>query len=100
MKLNKTLKKQFSHFGIHSVIVSDRGLQFTSYEFYKYTTEWGIRHITSSPSQQRANGKAELAVKIIKSMIIKCDKEGTDQFEALMEQRKALRQDTGLISVR
>ena len=29
-------------------------------------------------------------------MIIKCDKEGTDQFEALMEQRNTHRQDTGL----
>lgn len=96
VKLIKTLKKQFSHFGIPSIIVSDGGPQFTSYEFSKFTTEWGIRHVTSSPNHQRANGKAESAVKIIKNMIIKCDKEGTDQFEALMEQRNTPRQDTGL----
>ena len=84
MKLIKTLKKQFSHFGIPSVIESDGGPQFISYEFSKFTTEWGIRHFTSSPNHQRPNGKAESAVKIIKNMIIKCNKEGSDQFEALI----------------
>lgn len=35
--------------------------------------------ITSLPNHQRANVKAESAVKIIQNMIIKCDKEGTDR---------------------
>ncbi|XP_062621337.1 uncharacterized protein K02A2.6-like [Saccostrea cucullata] len=96
VKLIKTLKKQFSHFGIPSVIVTDGGPQFTSSEFKKFTTEWGIKHVTSSPNHQRANGKAESAVKIMKHLIMKCDKESTDQFEALLEQRNTPRQDTGL----
>lgn len=32
----------------------------------------------------------------MKHLITKCDKEGTDQFEALMEQRNTPRQDSGL----
>lgn len=90
VKLIKTLKKQFSHFGIPKIIVTDGGL-------HKFTTEWRIKHVTSSPNHQRANGKAESAVKVMKHLITKCDKEGSDQFEAPMEQRNTPRQDTCLI---
>lgn len=96
VKLIKTLKKQFSHFGITNIIVTGGGPQFTSSEFHKFTTEWRIKHVTSSPNHQRANGKAESAVKVMKHLITTCDKKGTDRFEALMEQRNASRQDTGL----
>lgn len=49
VKLIKTLKKQFSHFGIPKIIVTDGGPQFTSSELHKFTTEWRIKHVTSSP---------------------------------------------------
>lgn len=38
VKLIKTLKKQFSHFGIPKIIVTDGGPQFTSSELHKFTT--------------------------------------------------------------
>lgn len=102
--LNKTtsntvigiLKKQFARFGIPSTIVSDGGPQFTSSEFKTFTEKWKITHVTSSPHHQRANGKAESAVKVMKNLMIKCERDRQDQFEALMEQRNTPRQDTGL----
>lgn len=54
VKLIKTLKKQFSHFGIPKIIVTDGGPQFTSSEFHKFTTEWRIKHVTSAPNHQQS----------------------------------------------
>ena len=89
------MKKQFARFGIPRMIVSDGGTQFTSNEFQKFTKEWGISHVFSSPGHQRSNGKAESAVKIVKHLMIKSLKDGRDQNEALLEQRNTPRQDTG-----
>ena len=59
-------------------------------------TNWVISHHTSSPMHQRANGKAESAVKIMKSLLIKTYKDGGDPYEAILEQRNTPRQDTAL----
>lgn len=90
------IKKHSSRFGIPTTIVSDGGPQFTSMEFRKFTEGWGISHITSSPNHQRANGKAESAVKVAKHLMMKCERAGSDQYIALMEQRNTPRQDTGM----
>ena len=42
---------------------------------------------------QRANSKAESAVKIMKSLLVKTHKDGGDPYEALLEQRNTPRQD-------
>ena len=57
--------------------------------------DWGINHVTSSPMHQRANGKAESAVKIMKSLLVKTHTEGGDPYEAMLEQRNTPRQGTG-----
>ena len=57
--------------------------------------DWDINHVTSSPMHQRAYGKAESAVKIMKSLLVKTHKEGGDPYEAMLEQRNTPRQDTG-----
>jgi len=44
---------------------------------------------------QRANGKAESAVKITKPLLRKTHKEGGDPYEAMLEQRNTPHQDTG-----
>ena len=44
---------------------------------------------------QRANGRAELAVKIVKTLLVKTYKEGGDPYEAMLEQRNTPHQDTG-----
>ena len=76
------------------MIVSDGGPQFSSREFDLFTKNWGITHVTSSPMHQRANGKAESAVKIMKNLLIKTHKDGGDPYEAMLEQRNTPRQDT------
>ncbi|XP_062603216.1 uncharacterized protein K02A2.6-like [Saccostrea cucullata] len=90
------LKKQFSRFGIPNVIISDGGPQFRCQEFQDFVKTWKIDHRFSSPMHQQANGKAESAVKIIKTLMIKAQEDETDPYEALLEQRCTPRQDTGL----
>ena len=90
------LKKHFARYGIPRVIVSDGGPQFTSQEFNLFLTRWGISNHTSSPMHQRANGKAESAVKIMKCLLIKTYKDGGDPYEAILKQRNSPCQDTAL----
>ena len=90
------LKKHFARYGIPRIIVSDGGPQFTSQEFNLFMTSWGISNHTSSPMHQRANGKEESAVKIMKSLLIKTYKDGGDPYEAILEQRNTPCQGTAL----
>jgi hypothetical protein len=88
------LKKHFARYGIPSIVMSDNGPQFVSREFELFLSNWKVNHATSSPGHQQSNGKAEAAVKIVKTLMKKTVKVGRDQFEALLEQRNTPRQDT------
>jgi hypothetical protein len=77
------------------MIISDGGPQFVSQEFNDFTKKWDIVHTTSSPMHQQANGKAESAVKIMKTLLEKCEAERSSPYEAILEQRNTPRQDTG-----
>ena len=90
-----SLKKHCACYDIPRMIVLDGGPQFTSQELKLFMDNRGIAHITSSPMHQRANGRAELAVKIVKTLLVKTYKEGGDPYEAMLEQRNTPRQDTG-----
>ena len=59
----------------------DGGPQFTKQEFKSPVDNWGITHITSSPMHQRANGRGESAVKIMKTLLVKTYKEGGDPYD-------------------
>ena len=60
-----------------------------------YFLRTGTLHIvTSSLMHQRANGKAESAVKVMKNLLNKIQKEGGDPYEAMLKQRNTPRQDT------
>ena len=87
------LKAHFSRNGSPKVLVSDCGPQYTSKEFNDFTSRWGISHIMSAPGHHKANGKAESAVKTIKTMMKRCLQENEDQYEALLELRNTPRQD-------
>ena len=65
-------KAHFARHGIPEVLLSDNGPQFISTEFASFCDLYGITHITSSPYWPKGNGKAESAVKIVKSMMKKC----------------------------
>jgi transposase InsO family protein len=88
------LKGHFARYGIPTIVMSDGGAQFTSKEFAQFADNWGFQHNTSSPNHQQSNGKAEAAVKIMKTMMIKAMKSGSDQYGALLELRNTPRQDT------
>ena len=77
-KVTHAVEKMCARYGVPKVIVSDNGPQFTAREFRKFITEWNIKHMLSSPYHQQSNGKAESAVKIIKNLMRKCIKEGSN----------------------
>lgn len=79
------LKKHFARYGIPSIVMSDNGPQFVSREFELFLSNWKVNHATSSPGHQQSNGKAEAAVKIVKTLMKKTVKDGRDQFEALLD---------------
>lgn len=80
------LKAHLARYGIPEVLISDNA-QFSSAEFSRFTNEWGINHFTSSPGYKRSNGKAESAVKIAKTLMKKVQRDRTDPYSALLEQR-------------
>ena len=90
------LKKHFARYGIPRILLTDAGAQLTSSDFRKFTKEWGIIHIESSPGHHSANGRAEAAVKVAKQLMIKAQRTKTDPYIALLELRNTPREDTGL----
>jgi len=90
------LKKHFARYGTPRVIMSDGGPQFTSQEFNSFMTSWVISHHASSPMHQRANGKAESAMKTMKSLLMKTYKDGGNPYKAILEQRNTPCRDTAL----
>ena len=91
----KTLKTHFARYGIPSVVVSDNGPQYTSQEFKDFAQKWDFCHQTSSPGHQRANGKAESAVKAAKLMFTKSRVSKIDPYIALLETRNTPTQHVG-----
>ena len=63
------LRDIFSTFGPPSMVVSDNGSQFTSYEFGLFMKRNGINHVTCAPFHPRSNGLAERAVQTFKQGI-------------------------------
>ena len=63
-------------------------------DFKKFTSLWGIVHRVASPYHQQSNGKAEAAVKLVKSMMKKCLQEKSNMYLALLGLRNTPRQDT------
>ena len=81
-------KAHFSRHGIPEVLLTDNGPQFVSVDFASFCTLYGITHITSSPYWPRGNGKAESAVKVVKSLMKKC----TDIHLAILHYRNTPQQ--------
>jgi len=86
------LKGHFARFVIPKVVVTDCGPQFVAREFSRFAEKWGFQHVTSSPEHPKSNGRAESAVKNIKYMMKKANRQKQDQYEALLELRNTPRQ--------
>ena len=81
------LKSHIARYGIPDVIISDNGPQMTSLEFKEFCAKYCIDHQTSSPGNSKANGAAEAAVKIAKSLMKKCNHSKQDPYLALLNWR-------------
>ena len=75
------IKKVKAHFARHSSLcqlVNDNGPQLVAAKFPKFTRDWDIKHIPTSPHYSKANGKVEAAVKSAKRLLRKTAKGGDD----------------------
>lgn len=79
----EALKAIFSRHGIPEVVVSDNGPQYTSQEFYKFSSQYNFCHLTSSPLYPQSNGQAERGVQTVKGLITKAE----DPYMALLSYR-------------
>ena len=83
----RKLKAHFARNGSPNYVVSDGGPQYVSEEFNRFAREWDFEHVTSSPHNQNANGKAEAAVKMAKRTMRKCKEGNGDIYKAFLELR-------------
>lgn len=77
------MKEAFTRHGYPETVVSDNRPQFSSETFRTFAQKSGFTHITSSPRYPQANGKAERAVRTVKSLW----KKDTDHVRALLAYR-------------
>ena len=92
------LKAHCARHGIPDTIVSDNGPQYSCHAFARFCESWDITHMTSSPYNSKANGKAESAVKTCKQIMRKCIDSGSDPLLAILDHRNTPSQ--GLLSSR
>ncbi|XP_062712601.1 uncharacterized protein LOC134289898 [Aedes albopictus] len=83
----KTCKKNFARFGEPQYVSTDSAVQFLSEEFQQFAHAWGFKHTVSAPYHQQANGKAESAVKITKTLLKKAYESKQDFWELLLQWR-------------
>ena len=65
------MEQWFNDYGWPTHIRTDGGPQFRS-EFKEFCTEHGITHELSSPYNPESNGLAEVAVKSLKGIVLRC----------------------------
>ena len=66
------MKSIFSRHGIPDVVVSDNRPHHASKELTQFAKSYGFNHQTSSPYHPQGNGKAERAVRTVKSLLKDC----------------------------
>jgi hypothetical protein len=86
-------RKHFSRYGIPQEIVSDSGRQFVSRPFHDFAASLDITLTQSSPHYHQSNGKAESAVKMVKTIFKKCRMDNSDPNFALLEWRNTPMED-------
>jgi len=67
----RACRTNFERYGIPRKILTYNGTNFTNSEFKNFACNWELKHETSSQHHQQANGKAESAVKIAKTLMKK-----------------------------
>ncbi|XP_038073055.1 uncharacterized protein K02A2.6-like [Patiria miniata] len=80
-----TLTKQiFSEQGIPTKVISDNGPQYDSREYHKFSQDWEIDHVTSSPRYPRSNGFIERMIQTVKLTLTKAKQSNVDPYLALL----------------
>ena len=100
-KLISKCREIFTSYGAPEILDSDGGPQFSAHEFQKFLSDWGIKHRLSSVDYPQSNGRAELAVKSAKRIILQnTNPDGSlnnDQAaRAILQQRNTPLRDIGL----
>ena len=72
------IKSYCSLFGKPSIIFSDNGPHYSGNAFQRFTKDWGIQHITSSPTYSQSNGFIERQIGHIKPLLQKCIRNNED----------------------
>jgi len=88
-------KELFARYGIPETVVADSGTPLKSLSFNKFAQDWKFKIVLSPPYHHQANGKAESAVKIFKSLLKKSREDGLDFHQALLELRNTPLQGIG-----
>lgn len=88
--LISALKPILATHGTPDILITDNGTNFCSQEFANFANQWEFQHVTTSPHHHKANGRAEAAVKIIKHMLQKVNKEGGDIYKSILEWRNTV----------
>ena len=68
--LIRRLREVFVTFGIPENLTTDGGPQFTAGKTQEFLRSWGVQHRISSVGFPHANCRAEVAVKIVKRMLV------------------------------
>ena len=77
-------KNILCRFGIPKRIMRDNGPHYSSGQFKQFVTEWGIDHVTSSPTFPQSNGFIERQVRTVKQVMMKTLKANEDVYLALL----------------
>ena len=70
--LMSMLRVLFRTFGVPSVMSSDGGPEFKAYETQEFLRRWDVHHRRSSACYPQSNGRAEVAVKKSKRLLLSC----------------------------
>ena len=92
----QALKSIFACHGIPCELVSDNGPQYSCAEFRRFASEYGFKHLTSSPRYPQGNGLVERCVQTVKNLLKKAHESGGDFYLALMAYRAAPKQTKGV----
>ena len=91
-KRNKTLKSQFSRFGIPDQFYSDSQSTFVNSDFRNFAKEYRFDCVTSSATFSQSNGLAERAVQTVKNLM----KKDKDPYLAMLSYTTTVIDDIGL----
>lgn len=69
------------------MVMSDNGPQYSSELFTTFSQQYGLKHITSSPTYPQSNRAAERAVRTIKELLNKNQMKEGDMYLAMLVYR-------------